>query len=161
MHDLVQEPVLTSDPMRHSTWRRDQRYRPGPQFLTGTGRHHGGESLEESRVLPAPDFAGDVVDVVSQPLKISCTTCGKRHPRTLDHLAVTRRGVRLIDVRPEPLIKEADRESTGSRSPRRLTPTSPSISCVGSTSAERTSAGPGPTTISPSRDCPPVEGDGA
>ena len=29
VHDLVQEPVLTSDPMRHFTWRRDQRHRPG------------------------------------------------------------------------------------------------------------------------------------
>ncbi|MFF8196760.1 hypothetical protein ACF05L_39330 [Streptomyces bobili] len=71
VHDLVQEPVLTSDPMRHFTWRRDQRHRPGLQFLTSTGRHHGAESLEESRVLLALDFAGDVVDVVSQPLKIS------------------------------------------------------------------------------------------
>ncbi|GGP00271.1 hypothetical protein GCM10012280_68660 [Wenjunlia tyrosinilytica] len=61
VHDLVQEPVLTSDPMRHFTWRRDQRHRPGLQFLTSTGRHHGAESLEESRVLLALDFAGDVV----------------------------------------------------------------------------------------------------
>lgn len=111
VHDLVQEPVLTSDPMRHFTWRREQRHRPGLQFLTSTGRHHGVESLEESRVLLALDFAGDVVDVVSQPLKISFTTCGKRRTHTPDYLAVTRRGVWLIDVRPEPLIKEADRES--------------------------------------------------
>ncbi|MEV6145246.1 TnsA-like heteromeric transposase endonuclease subunit [Streptomyces sp. NPDC051992] len=111
VHDLVQEPVLTSDPMRHFTWRRDQRHRPGLQFLTSTGRHHGAESLEESRVLLALDFAGDVVDVVSQPLKISFATCGKRRAHTPDYLAVTRRGVWLIDVRPEPLIKEADRES--------------------------------------------------
>lgn len=71
VHDLVQEPVLTRDPMRHFAWRRDQRHRPGLQFLTSTGRHHGAESLEEGRVLLALDFAGDVVDVVSQPLKIS------------------------------------------------------------------------------------------
>lgn len=78
---------------------------------SSTGRHHGAESLEESRVLLALDFAGDVVDVVSQPLKISFATCGKRRAHTPDYLAVTRRGVWLIDVRPEPLIKEADRES--------------------------------------------------
>lgn len=97
--------------MRHFTWRRGRRHRPGLQFLTSTGRHHGAESLEESRVLLALDFAGDVVDVVSQPFKISFATCGKRRSHTPDYLAVTRRGVWLIDVRPEPLIKESDRES--------------------------------------------------
>ncbi|MFF3494797.1 TnsA-like heteromeric transposase endonuclease subunit [Streptomyces sp. NPDC002795] len=111
VHDLAQEPVLTSGPMRHFTWRRDQRHRPGLQFLTSTGQHHGAESLEESRVLLALTFAGDVVDVVSQPLKISFATCGKRRAHTPDYLTVTRRAVWLIDVRPEPLIKEADRES--------------------------------------------------
>lgn len=97
--------------MRHFTWHRDQRHRPGLQFLTGTRRHDGAESLEEGRVLLALDFAGDVVDVVSQPLKISLGTSGKRRSHTPDYLAVTRHGVLLIDVRPEPLIKEADRES--------------------------------------------------
>ncbi|MFI2437097.1 TnsA-like heteromeric transposase endonuclease subunit [Streptomyces sp. NPDC018693] len=111
VQDLVQEPVLTSDPMRHFTWRRDQRHRPGLQFLTSTGRHHGAESLQESRVLLAPDFAGDVVDVVSQPLKISFGTSGKRRSHTPDYLAVTRHDVWLIDVRPEPLIREKDWES--------------------------------------------------
>ncbi|MBB4889550.1 hypothetical protein FHS38_005626 [Streptomyces netropsis] len=62
-------------------------------------------------MLLAMDCAGDVVDVVSQPLKISFGTCGKRRSHTPDYLAVTRRGVWLIDVRPEPLIKEVDRES--------------------------------------------------
>ncbi|MEU3521138.1 hypothetical protein ABZ770_38790 [Streptomyces sp. NPDC006654] len=62
-------------------------------------------------MLLALDFAGEAVDVISQPLKISFGTCGKRRTHTPDYLAVTRRGVWLIDVRPEPLIKEADRES--------------------------------------------------
>lgn len=51
VHDLVQEPLLTSDPMRHFTWCRDQRHCPGLQFLTSTGRHHGVARLEEDRVL--------------------------------------------------------------------------------------------------------------
>ncbi|KPI22246.1 hypothetical protein OV320_1657 [Actinobacteria bacterium OV320] len=59
----------------------------------GTGRHQGAESLEESRVLLALDFAGDVVYVVSQPLKISFGICVKRRSHTPDHLAVTRCGV--------------------------------------------------------------------
>ncbi|GKQ37942.1 hypothetical protein [Streptomyces sp. A012304] len=87
--------MLTSDPMRHFTWRRDQRHRPGPQFLTSTGRHHGAESLEESRVLLALDFAGDVVDVVSQPLKFSFATCGKRRSHTPDCHA--RQLAKLVD----------------------------------------------------------------
>lgn len=37
VHDPVQKPVLTSDPMLHFTWRRDPRRHPGLQFLTSTG----------------------------------------------------------------------------------------------------------------------------
>lgn len=111
VQDLVQEPALSSDPMRHFTWRRDQRHRPGLQFATSTDRHHGAESLKEGSVLLALDFAGDVVDVVSQPMKISFTTGEKRRSHIPDYLAVTRYGVWLIDVRPEPLIKDSDRES--------------------------------------------------
>ncbi|MFF8196446.1 TnsA-like heteromeric transposase endonuclease subunit [Streptomyces bobili] len=111
VQELVQEPVLSSDPMRNFTWRRDQRHRPGLQFLISTGRHHGAESLEEGRALLALDFAGDLVDVVSQPLKISFEAGGKRRHHTPDYLAVTRHGVWLVDVRPEALIKESDRES--------------------------------------------------
>jgi hypothetical protein len=103
--------MLSSDPMRHFTWRRDQRHRPGLQLLTSTDRHHGAESLEEGRMLLALDFDGDVVDVVSQPLKISFEAGGKRRSHTPDHLAVARHGVWLIDVRPEALIKDSDRES--------------------------------------------------
>lgn len=111
VQELVHHPVLSSDPMRHFTWRRDQRHRPGLQFLTSTGSHHGAESLEEARVLLALDFAGDLVDVVSQPLKISFDAGGKRRHHTPDYLAVTHHGVWLIDVRPEALIEEGDRES--------------------------------------------------
>jgi hypothetical protein len=67
--------------------------------------------LAEGRVLLALDFAGDVVDVVSRPLKISFGTCGKRRSDIPDYLAVTHRGVWLIDIRPEALVKGADRES--------------------------------------------------
>jgi hypothetical protein len=111
VQELLQEPVLSSDPMRHFTWRREQRHRPGLQFLTSTGRHHGAESLEEGRVLLALDFAGDIVDVVSQPLKISFDAGGKRRQHTPDYLVVTRHGVWLVDVRPEELIKKPDWES--------------------------------------------------
>lgn len=67
-------------------------------------------TLEEARLLLALDFAGALVDV-SQPLRLRFGTAGKRRSHTPDFLAVTRSGVWLIDVRPEPLIKEEDRES--------------------------------------------------
>jgi hypothetical protein len=76
-----------------------------------TGRHHGFESLEESRVLMALDFAGDLVDVVSQPMKLSYEASDRLRAHTPDYLAVTRSGVWLIDVRPENLIRAEDMES--------------------------------------------------
>ncbi|GAA2511706.1 hypothetical protein GCM10010406_54900 [Streptomyces thermolineatus] len=45
-------------------------------------------------MLLALDFAGDMVDVVSPPLKISFGTCGKRRAHTPDYLAVTRHAPR-------------------------------------------------------------------
>ncbi|MEU7246381.1 hypothetical protein ACI2L4_33685 [Streptomyces sparsogenes] len=42
---------------------------------------------------------------------MSFGTCGKRRSHTPHYLAVARYGAWLVDVRPEPLIKEADRES--------------------------------------------------
>ncbi|MER5832779.1 hypothetical protein ABT116_18450 [Streptomyces sp. NPDC002130] len=61
-------------------------------------------------MLLALDFAGDAVDVVSRPLKISFGTCGKRRCHIPHYLAVTHHGVWLIDIRPEALIKGTDRE---------------------------------------------------
>ncbi|GAA3085776.1 hypothetical protein GCM10020000_85320 [Streptomyces olivoverticillatus] len=52
-----------------------------------------------------------MVDVVSQPMRLRFGAAGKRRSHTPDFLAVTRLGVWLIDVRPEPLIKEEDLES--------------------------------------------------
>lgn len=70
-------------------------------------------SWKADQVLLALDFAGDLVDVVSQPLRIRFGTVGGSKPRdhTPDFLAVTRFGVWLIDVRPEPLMRDEDRES--------------------------------------------------
>ena len=62
-------------------------------------------------VLLALDFAGDLVDVVSQPLRLRFTTARKSREHTPDFLAVIRSGTWLVDVRPEPLIGEEDRES--------------------------------------------------
>ena len=60
------------------------------QYLVSTGRHHGAESMEEVRVLLALDFAGDLVDVVSQPLRIRFTTTAGKNSRS--HQPSTARG---------------------------------------------------------------------
>lgn len=111
VRELLRSPRVDADPIRSFAWQRGQAHRPGLQFLVSTGRHHGAESLEEARLLLALDFAGDLVDVVSQPLRLRFGTDGKRRSHTPDFLAVTRSGVWLIDVRPESLIKDEDRES--------------------------------------------------
>lgn len=111
VRDLARVPVAGGEPIRWFSWRRGQRHRPGLEFLVSTGRHHGAESLEEARLLLVLDFAGGLIDVVSQPLRLRFDAGGKRRTHIPDFLAVTRSGVWLIDVRPEELIGEADRES--------------------------------------------------
>jgi hypothetical protein len=111
VRDLARAPGNEGGPVRWFTWRRGQRHRPGLQFLVSTGRHHGFESLEEARVLLVLDFAGGLADVVSQPLRLRFGTAGGSREHTPDFLAVTGAGTWLIDVRPEPLIGEADMES--------------------------------------------------
>jgi hypothetical protein len=111
VRDLAREPGREGGPVRWFSWRRAQRHRPGLQFLVSTGRHHGFESLEEARLLVVLDFAGDLIDVVSQPLRLRFGTAAGSREHTPDFLAVTRSGTWLIDVRPEPLIGEADKES--------------------------------------------------
>ena len=112
VRDLSRMPGPDGGPVRWFSWQRAQGHRPGLQYLVSTGRHHGAESMEEARVLLALDFAGDLVEVVSQPLRIRfTTTAGKNRVHTPDFLAVTRSGTWLIDVRPEPLIEDEDAES--------------------------------------------------
>ena len=111
VREVAQLPVAGADPVRVFSWQRGQRHRPGLEYLVSTGRHHGFESLEEARTLLALDFAGDLADVVSQPLRLRFSAGGKWRRHTPDFLALTRSGAWLIDVRPETLIGEADAES--------------------------------------------------
>ena len=53
--------------------------------MVSTGRHHGFESLEEARVLTALDFAGDLVDVVSQPVRLAFGTLQGGRVHTPDY----------------------------------------------------------------------------
>ncbi|MFD4018495.1 TnsA-like heteromeric transposase endonuclease subunit [Streptomyces sindenensis] len=100
--------VVSGRPMRRFSWRRDQRHRPNLQAMVSTGRLHGAESLEEARVLLALDFAGDVVEVASQPFRLRFDAGADRRSHIPDFLAMTRWGWWLIDVRPAALVREAD-----------------------------------------------------
>ncbi|WP_456986020.1 TnsA-like heteromeric transposase endonuclease subunit [Kitasatospora sp. cg17-2] len=100
--------VISGRPVRRFSWRRDQRHRPNLQALVSTGRLHGAESLEEARVLLALDFAGDLVEVASQPFRLRFECEAGRRSHIPDFLAMTRSGWWLIDVRPAALVREAD-----------------------------------------------------
>ncbi|MEU5639210.1 TnsA-like heteromeric transposase endonuclease subunit [Streptomyces milbemycinicus] len=111
VRDLAHTRIADATPMRWFSWRRAQRHRPGLQFLVSTGRHHGTESLEEARLLLALDFAANLVDVVSQPMRLRFDTTTGRRGHIPDFLAVTHTGAWLIDVRPWALIEPKDLEA--------------------------------------------------
>ena len=111
VRQVAQVPLAETDPIRAFSWARTQHHRPGLQYMVSTGRHHGFESIEEARVLLALDFAGDIVDVVSQPLRLRFETADGAREHIPDFMAVTRAGTWLIDVRPEPRIGVEDREA--------------------------------------------------
>lgn len=74
-----------------------------------TGRHHGFESHAEQQLLLVLDFAGDLVEVLSQPFRLIFETATGPGAHIPDFLAVTRAGSWLIDVRPGQRIKAEDR----------------------------------------------------
>jgi hypothetical protein len=109
VRDLAAMPLQGARPVRRFSWSTSQRHRRGLQYMVSTGRHHGFESHAEQELLLALDFAGDLVDVLSQPFRLVFTAAGGRGPHTPDFLAVTRDGVWLIDVRPGARIGKEDK----------------------------------------------------
>jgi hypothetical protein len=109
VRDLASIPTGSCQPVRRFGWRPRQRHRPGLQFVLSTGRHHGFESMAEQRLLVALDFAGDLVDVLSQPFALRFDTVAGSRTHIPDFLAVTRGGVWLFDVRPADRVGDADR----------------------------------------------------
>lgn len=110
VRDLGPVPDAGCEPARRFSWGRQQRHRPGLQFMVSTGRVHGFESLEEQALLLALDFTGTVEDVLPQPFTLRFGTVDdgllKHVP---DFLAMFRDGSRwLFDVRPARLIREDD-----------------------------------------------------
>ncbi len=73
-----------------------------------TGRLHGFESLAESRLLLMLDFAGELVDVLSQPLKLRFRASDGTREHVPDFYVETRSGRWLIDVRPSGRIAARD-----------------------------------------------------
>ncbi|MGW0336996.1 TnsA endonuclease N-terminal domain-containing protein [Streptomyces sp. NPDC003011] len=59
----------------------------------------------------ALDFAGEVIEVLSQPLRLAFHSAEGRREHTPDFLVLTRTGMWLVDVRPAELIEDKDRES--------------------------------------------------
>lgn len=108
VRDLASAPTSLSVPVRRFSWRAGQRHRPGLEFLVSTGRQHGFESLAERRLLLALDFAGGVVEVLSQPFRLRFARLDGGDSHTPDFLALTPGAAWLLDVRPAERIKEED-----------------------------------------------------
>ena len=108
VRDLASLPTAGREPMRRFSWRRGQRHRSGLQYLVSTSRHHGYESLAEARLLMMLDFAGDLTDVLAQPLRLRYFTNAGALNHTPDFLAYTAAGIWLIDVRPADRIHSED-----------------------------------------------------
>lgn len=97
------------EPVRRFSWRTTQHHRPGLQYMVSTGRHHGFESMAEQKLLLALDFAGDLIEVFSQPFRLRFRTTSGWREHTPDFLASTHSGMLLIDVRPANRVKPDDR----------------------------------------------------
>ena len=109
MRDLASMPAAGAEPVRRFAWHARQRHRPGLQFLVSTGRHHGFESLQEQRLLLALDFAGELVDVLSQPFRLRFQTRSGWRDHIPDFLVRSRRGTWLVNVKRPGGIGEPDR----------------------------------------------------
>lgn len=109
VQDMAALPARGCRPVRAFSWRTAQRHRPGLASMVSTGRLHGFESIAEQKLLLAWDFIGDLVDLVSQPLRLTFSTVGGPASHTPDFLAVTRSGTWLVDVRPADRVGDEDR----------------------------------------------------
>lgn len=108
VRDLAGMPIDGAQPVRRFSYRTGQRHRPGLHYMESTGRHHGCESRQEAQLLLALDFAGQAVEVLSQPFTLTFTTRTGVGEHVPDFLAVTRHDCWLIDVRPAGRIKPED-----------------------------------------------------
>lgn len=109
VRDMASFPLEGCEPVRGFSWRTGQRHRPGLEFMVSTGRHHGFESIAEQRLLRVLDFAGGVVNVISQPMRLRFATAEGSAEHIPDFLAISRDAMWLIDVRPAGRVDPPDR----------------------------------------------------
>ena len=109
VRDLASLPVVGAEPVRRFTWQARQRHRPGLQYLVSTGRHHGFESIQEQRLLLVLDFAGELVEVCSQPFRLRFQTRSGWREHVPDFLVWSRRGTWLVNVKRPGGIGDHDR----------------------------------------------------
>ncbi|MGJ5829631.1 TnsA-like heteromeric transposase endonuclease subunit [Streptomyces ossamyceticus] len=91
-------PLAGMRPWRTFSWRTEQRHRPGLEPVVATGRRHAFESLMEDELLVALDFAGGLLELLSQPFLLRFQAEGRLREHVPDFLAVTRGGHWVIDV---------------------------------------------------------------
>jgi hypothetical protein len=109
VRDVLDAPFFRSRQMRRFSWRPTQRHRPGLGFLVATDRHHGAEPLEEQKLLLAMEFAGGVVQALSQPFRLLFESVDGPLAHIPEFLVFSSTGaVWLVDVRPRARIKELD-----------------------------------------------------
>ena len=100
VRNAVASSLLTSDPIRTSTWHRNMTARAGLHHMGATGRLHWHESLLERDLLVALDFDGGITDVASQPFTLTWDEGGKPVQHTPDFLVVLDGQVWVFNVRP-------------------------------------------------------------
>jgi len=121
VRDLASMPAAGAEPVRWFGWHGRQRHRPGLQFLVSTGRHHGFESIQEQRLLLALDFAGELVEVLSQPFRLRFQARSGWRDHIPDFLVWSRRGTWLVNVKRPGGIGEQDQVCFAAASEAALT----------------------------------------
>lgn len=86
VHAIDRFPLTGVRPMRRFSYGTAQHHRPGLEYVVSTSRMHGGESMNEHRVLLALDFADEVHQVLSQPFRLTFRAEGRVREHIPDYL---------------------------------------------------------------------------
>lgn len=104
VRDLAGLSLAGCQPVRYFSWHRSRSSRPNLAYYAPQREHRGCESLAETRLLLALEFAGDTSGILSQPVCLQFGTSGGSARHVPDYLIDTATGRWLIDVRPFELI---------------------------------------------------------
>lgn len=100
-HDL-----LTSDPVRSTTWHKHSRARAGLHHLASLDKLQWHESLFERDLLVTLDFDGGLTALASQPFTVAWHDGQKWIKHTPDFMAVLDGQTWVINVRPAVLVND-------------------------------------------------------